>query len=145
MSHWESLIEQKVREAAANGSFDDLPGAGKPQDLTDDLLVPEDLRMVHRILKNSGYALPWMDRRRDLDRERGQIHDELFRDADATAAAAHFRTAALALNRRLTLHNAQLPRGVVRAPLIDVEGAVRRRAHAGASSTIERRANPSGS
>ena len=143
MSRWESLIEQKVREAAANGSFDDLAGAGKPQDLTDDVLVPEDLRMVHRILKNSGYALPWMDRRKDLDRERERIHDELFQNADATAATARFRTAAHALNWRLTLHNAELPRGVVHAPLVDVEGAVRRRAQAGASSTIERRANPS--
>jgi hypothetical protein len=141
MSRWDSLIEQRMREAAASGSFDNLPGAGKPQDLTDDLLVPEDLRMVHRILKNGGYALPWMERRKDLDSERERIHDELFRAADATAAIARFRGVAQALNQRTTLHNAGLPRGVVPAPLIDVEGAVRRRALAGPSSTIERSTN----
>jgi DnaJ homologue, subfamily C, member 28, conserved domain len=128
MSSWESLIERKVREAAASGSFDDLPGAGKPQDLTDDLLVPQDMRIVHRILKNGGYALPWMERRKELDRERERIHGELVRDADATAAIGRFRAAAQALNRRLTLHNAGLPRGVIPAPLVDVEGAVRRQA-----------------
>lgn len=34
MSDWEnrfeSLIDRKIREAAARGAFDDLPGAGKP-------------------------------------------------------------------------------------------------------------------
>ncbi|TMC11944.1 MAG: DUF1992 domain-containing protein [Chloroflexi bacterium] len=128
MSSWESLIERKVREAAANGSFDDLPGAGKAQDLTDDLLVPQDMRIVHRILKNGGYALPWMERRKELDRERERIHRELAVDADLNGAIARFRAAAEALNRRLTLHNAGLPRGVVPAPLVDVEGAVRPRA-----------------
>jgi Domain of unknown function (DUF1992) len=124
---WDSLIEEKLRRAAASGAFDDLPGAGKPQDLTEDLLVPEDLRMVHRILKNSGYALPWMERRKDLEGERERIHAELSRAGDPAAAIARFRTAAEALNRRLTLHNAELPRGAVPASLVDVEGAVRTR------------------
>src|SRR5215472_16555935 len=122
MGQWESLIEQQVREAAANGSFDNLPGAGKPQDHTDDLLVPEDLRMAHRILKNSGYALPWMERRKDLEAERRRIRHDLSRGTDVEAAVARFRAAARALNRRLTLHNVELPRGCVPAPLVDIEG-----------------------
>lgn len=55
---YETLIEQRIREAQARGEFDDLPGAGRPLDLDDDLLVPEDLRVAHRILKNSGYVPP---------------------------------------------------------------------------------------
>jgi hypothetical protein len=125
MSRWDSLIEERMREAAANGTFDNLPGAGRPQDLTDDVLVPEDMRLAHRILKNSGYALPWMERRQDLERERERIHAELGRGRDAAAAIDRFRAAAAALNGRLTLHNAELPRGAVPAPLVDVEGAVR--------------------
>jgi hypothetical protein len=127
MSQWDSLIERMVREAAANGSFDNLPGAGRPQDLTDDLLVPEDLRMVHRILKNGGYALPWMERRKDLEAERARIHRELSRGADVETALTRFRAAAQVLNRRLTLHNVELPRGAVPAPLVDIEDAVRAR------------------
>jgi hypothetical protein len=124
MSRWDSLIEERMREAAASGTFDNLPGAGRPQDLTDDLLVPEDMRLAHRILKNSGYALPWMERRKDLERERERIHAELRRGREAPAID-RFRAAAAALNGRLTLHNAELPRGAVPAPLVDVEGAVR--------------------
>ncbi len=55
---YETLIERRIREAQARGEFDDLPGAGRPLDLDDDLLVPEDLRVAHRILKNSGYVPP---------------------------------------------------------------------------------------
>jgi hypothetical protein len=55
---YETLIEQRIREAEARGEFDDLPGAGRPLDLDDDLLVPEDLRVAHRILKNAGYVPP---------------------------------------------------------------------------------------
>jgi hypothetical protein len=49
------LVEQKILEAAARGDFDDLPGAGRPLDLDDEALIPEDLRLAYRILKNAGY------------------------------------------------------------------------------------------
>ena len=50
------IAEQKIAEAIANGELDGLPGAGKPLALDDDALVPEDLRMAYRILKNAGYV-----------------------------------------------------------------------------------------
>ncbi len=53
-----ALVERRIEEAVARGEFDDLPGAGRPLDLDDDLLVPEELRVAHRILKNSGYVPP---------------------------------------------------------------------------------------
>ena len=52
------LAEQKIAEALANGAFDDLPGAGQPLELDDDPLVPEELRLAYRILKNAGYVPP---------------------------------------------------------------------------------------
>lgn len=55
---YETLIEQRIREAAERGEFDDLPGAGQPLPLDDDLLVPEEVRVAHRILKNAGYVPP---------------------------------------------------------------------------------------
>ena len=50
------IAERRIEEAIANGELDDLPGAGKPLALDDDALVPEDLRMAYRILKNAGYV-----------------------------------------------------------------------------------------
>jgi hypothetical protein len=52
------LVEQKLLEAVSRGEFDDLPGAGRPLDLDDDPLVPEDLRLAYRILKNAGFVPP---------------------------------------------------------------------------------------
>lgn len=56
MRGWDALIESKIAQAQAAGAFDDLPGAGKPLDLDDDRLVPEDVRAAYRILKNAGYV-----------------------------------------------------------------------------------------
>lgn len=58
MHAFEAIAEQRINEAAARGDLDHLPGAGQPLNLDDDLLVPEDLRMAYRILKNAGYVPP---------------------------------------------------------------------------------------
>jgi hypothetical protein len=55
MGQFDELVEQRIRSAMANGSFDDLPGEGRPLLLDDDSLVPEDLRLAYRVLKNAGY------------------------------------------------------------------------------------------
>jgi hypothetical protein len=55
---FELIAEQKIREAIERGELDDLPGQGRPLDLTDDRLVPEELRMAYRLLKNAGFVPP---------------------------------------------------------------------------------------
>ena len=51
------LAERKIEEAIERGELDDLPGAGQPLDLDDlDPLLPEELRMAYRILKNAGMS-----------------------------------------------------------------------------------------
>ena len=54
----EWLAEKWIEDAVAQGEFDNLPGAGRPLELDDDALVPEDMRMAHRILKNAHVPLP---------------------------------------------------------------------------------------
>ena len=54
----EWIAEQKIAEAVSQGELEDLPGAGRPLDLDEDALVPEELRMAHRILKNANVPLP---------------------------------------------------------------------------------------
>jgi len=62
----DALVEQRIAAAAARGEFDDLPGAGAPQDLDDDLLVPEEVRVANRILKNAGFVPPAVEQLRSL-------------------------------------------------------------------------------
>src|SRR3990170_4772243 len=52
------IAEQKIAEAIARGALDTLPGAGRPLDLDDDALIPAELRLAYRILKNAGYVPP---------------------------------------------------------------------------------------
>ena len=52
------LVEQRILDAIGRGEFEHLPGAGLPLPLDDDPLIPEDLRLAFRILKNAGYAPP---------------------------------------------------------------------------------------
>jgi hypothetical protein len=62
----DQLAEQRIREAAAQGAFDDLPGAGQPLSLDDDAAVPEELRSAYRLLKNAGYLPPEVQLRREI-------------------------------------------------------------------------------
>ena len=75
----ELIAERRIRDAQERGDFDDLPGAGAPLDLDDDALVPEDLRVAHRILKNAGLLPPALEPHREIREIEGllqQVHDE---------------------------------------------------------------------
>jgi hypothetical protein len=52
------LAEQKIAEAVSRGELEGLPGEGRPLELDDDKLIPEDLRLAYRILKNAGFVPP---------------------------------------------------------------------------------------
>ena len=52
----EDAVENKIRKAMDEGEFDNLPGKGKPLDLSKDRLVPEHLRTAYHILKNAGFV-----------------------------------------------------------------------------------------
>jgi hypothetical protein len=54
MTAFDLLAERRIAEAIARGELHGLPGEGKPLDLDDDALVPQELRLAWRILKNAG-------------------------------------------------------------------------------------------
>jgi len=59
----ERPIDMIIREAAAKGAFDNLPGRGKPQRFDEEGATPEELRMGYTVLKNSGHLpeeVEWM-------------------------------------------------------------------------------------
>ena len=43
-----------------------MPGEGRPLELDDDSLVPEELRLAYRVLKNAGYVPPEVEARREI-------------------------------------------------------------------------------
>ncbi|MGF6603932.1 hypothetical protein P3T23_008687 [Paraburkholderia sp. GAS448] len=78
----DALVEQRIAAAAARGAFDDLPGADLPLDLDDDVLVPEEVRVANRILKNAGFVPPAVEQLRalrDLQNELNAVSDRATR------------------------------------------------------------------
>jgi hypothetical protein len=75
----EKAVEVILREAIARGEFDNLPGKGKPVDLSAYFDTPEDLRMAYSIMKNAG-VLP---KEVELLKEIEALSSELETAADA--------------------------------------------------------------
>ena len=57
----ESLVERQIREARERGDFDDLPGRGRPLDLSD----TDELWWVRRKLADEGLPVYHPDGRLD--------------------------------------------------------------------------------
>ena len=53
---FDKTIDSIIEEAIKRGKFDDLPGKGKPIDLTAYFETPEDVRAAHSMLKNAGFT-----------------------------------------------------------------------------------------
>lgn len=51
---FDKIVEAIIREAQERGDFDNLPGKGKPIDLTAYFDTPEDVRNAYSLLKNAG-------------------------------------------------------------------------------------------
>ena len=76
----DQLAEAKIREAAERGELRNLPGEGKPLDLTDDPFVDPSLAAINRVLKNAGFLPPRIQQLADLEAAMQQL--------DATTCAA---------------------------------------------------------
>ena len=79
------LVEQKISEAIARGELSGLPGEGAPLQLDDDVLIPEQLRMAYRILRNAGFVPPEVAALREIGDLRERI-EELSHDGDRSRA-----------------------------------------------------------
>jgi hypothetical protein len=66
MDFLKRIAEERIREAMERGEFDNLPNKGKPLNLDDDSLVPEDLRMAYSVLKNTGYLPPELELKKEI-------------------------------------------------------------------------------
>ena len=54
----DKIVEALIKEAQERGEFDNLPGKGKPIDLTKYFEAPEENRVAQSVLKNAGMTSP---------------------------------------------------------------------------------------
>ena len=62
---FEKLVEERIRKAQQEGAFDDLPGVGKPLP-SEDMEIPEDIRLAYKILKNADFIPPELELRKEI-------------------------------------------------------------------------------
>lgn len=139
MSDWESAIEKQIRKAMEEGAFDNLPGRGKPLDLSENPFEDPDLRTAHRLLRNAGFAPTFIEERKDIEATLARARTTLarawnlrqqasqtFSEASWRRAVDEFRGCVSELNQRIRLHNLKVPAGVFQRTVIDVELEIER-------------------
>jgi len=63
----DKFIDERIRRAIEAGEFDNLPGKGKPIDLSAYFETPEDLRMAYSILKSNDFVPEEVELLREID------------------------------------------------------------------------------
>jgi DnaJ family protein C protein 28 len=134
MNRLESLAEKMLREAIENGEFDDLPGKGEPLDLKENPFEDPDLRVVHRLLRNAGFAPAWIEERKDIDAEFEAARTKLSRawalfgksenapsDHEWERSVQEFREKVAELNQRTRVYNLKAPAAVFHRRHIDAD------------------------
>jgi DnaJ family protein C protein 28 len=136
-----SNVEEHIRRAMEAGAFDNLQGAGKPLNLDENPFEDPEWRTAYRVLQNSGYTLPWIEARREIDvslekarhalhrtwewRESAPITNEAIVVAEWNKALIKFRDEISAINEHIRSYNLEVPSDRFQMPILDVEREIK--------------------
>ncbi|MEW6716878.1 MAG: DnaJ family domain-containing protein [Chloroflexota bacterium] len=127
MSGLGRAIEEHIRRAMERGDFDDLPGKGKPLPLDENPVEDSEWRLVFSFLRGSGFSLPWIEARKEIEADLHSARTQLQRswswrlgclasgkneawvEAEWEQALERFRERADDLNRRIFDYNLRVP------------------------------------
>jgi len=136
MDKWEPLIDRMIRESMDRGEFDNLPGAGQPIDLAENSYEPPELRNVHRLLRNAGFAPAWIEERKDIEAQFEQAYSKLsrakalyclsgdFLNHHWQRAMKEFRECVEELNQRIRAYNLRAPATGFHRTIIDADQVI---------------------
>jgi len=127
MHEHERSIDEQIRRAMEDGQFDNLPGKGKPLDLTTNPHEDPAWRLAFQALRSSGYTLPWIEKRQKIEADFDAACKSLERswkwresaltnmasrrsvDAEWKRAVDDFRERISKLNQRIFDYNLETP------------------------------------
>lgn len=66
IDEWRDLVSKRIEEAMRRGDFDNLPGRGKPVDVSRQPFVPEDQLMAFKLLQNNDLTPDWIAERKEV-------------------------------------------------------------------------------
>ena len=138
-----SGIDDLIRKAIEDGKFDDLSGKGKPLNLEENPHEDPEWRIAYRMLRQSGYTLPWIESRREIDeaiddarsklnnawewrqwaREQGRPQDDI--NFEWQRARATFAEQIGQINTQIKSYNLAVPNSSLQLPLLVVDSEVK--------------------
>jgi len=62
------IAEQRITQAIERGELKTTGWENRPLPLDDDHMVPDDLKMAYKVLKNAGYLPPEIETRKEITR-----------------------------------------------------------------------------
>jgi hypothetical protein len=104
--NFDRLVEQKIREAQADGKFNDLRGQGQPLNLDENPFEDPAWATAHHLLKEQGFRPDWLEDDLELQRKLAAARAALARARDwrgEELASLEARGAADAIHRRLRI------------------------------------------
>jgi len=107
---FQTVVEERILQAEREGAFDNLPGKGKPLEIEDLSLVPEELRAGYIILKNAHVLPP----EAELLKEIHTLEDLLRYIEDEGERKATLKTIQYKMIRLDLLKRRSIPLGTVR-------------------------------
>jgi DnaJ family protein C protein 28 len=78
--NWSAIVERQIVEAQERGEFDDLPGKGKPLDLTENPFADPDWRVAYKILQDNGFTLDWIELDKEIRAELEACREQLLQN-----------------------------------------------------------------
>jgi DnaJ family protein C protein 28 len=127
MSFLNRGVEQIIQKAIQEGAFDNLEGKGKPLNLNENPFVDKEWQLAYRLLEQQGFALPWMEKRNEIESGLKAARESLVRTWDWRAraleagepqasveaewgrAVERFREVVLKLNKLIDDYNLEVP------------------------------------
>jgi DnaJ family protein C protein 28 len=138
-------IEELMRQAMAEGKFDNLPGKGKPLKLgTENPHIDPTWELAYKILKDAGYSLPWIETIHEIEADiesarkelklawewylaaRGEKSSASYAAAEWQQAQLVFRDKLSVLNQRIRNYNLDVPNARFQRPILNLNQEINR-------------------
>ena len=119
--------EEQIRRAIEEGKFDKLAGKGKPLHLEQNPFEDPEWRLANLVLKTSGFSLPWIEKRGEIEalihsaraslKRSSEWREQALKDgltasfvtAEWNSAVDKFREQVAEINRLILSYNLEAP------------------------------------
>ncbi len=135
-------LDEQIRRAIEDGQFDNLPGKGKPLDLSQNPHEDPSWRMAFNMLRSSGHTLPWIETRKEIEAEYDEARSSLARswswrslalqqnqpfgfiEGEWERALMSFKEKINDLNKRIFNYNLEVPSDQFKRRLINPDSEI---------------------